>query len=74
MREKERSTIKAVHTENLKGLLGIRRMDGVPKVFIKELCGLAKGLMKVFSVGLTIFKEWRMIAKRMYVGVCVCNR
>ena len=47
--------------DNLIGLLGIRRMDKIPNVQIRELCGMTKGLMKLFSDGLSIWKEWRMI-------------
>ena len=31
-REKERSRIRAVQIDNLRGLLGVRRMDRVPNV------------------------------------------
>ena len=41
-KEKERSRIRAVQMDNLKGLLGIRRMDRVPKERIRELCGVKK--------------------------------
>ena len=34
--EKERSRIKAVQMDNLRGLLGIKRMDRVPKSQIRE--------------------------------------
>ena len=40
---KERSRIRAVHMDNLRGLLGIRRMDRVQNVRIRELCGVTKG-------------------------------
>ena len=43
---KEESTkIRAVQMENLRGLLGFRRMDRIPNAPRRELCGL-KGLMK----------------------------
>ena len=29
--------------DNLRGLVGIRRMDGVPNARIREFCGLTKG-------------------------------
>ena len=41
-REKERSKISAVHTNKLRGLLGIRRMDEVPNARIGQLCGVTK--------------------------------
>ena len=30
--------------DNLRGLLGIRRMDRVPNALIRQLCGVAKGV------------------------------
>ena len=42
-KEKERSRIRAVQMKNLRVLLGIRRMDGVLKAWIRELCGVMKG-------------------------------
>ena len=38
-REKERSRVRAVQMDNLRGLLGIRRMDRFPNARIRELCG-----------------------------------
>ena len=35
---KERSRIRAVQMDNLRGLLGIRRMNKVPNAHIRELC------------------------------------
>ena len=43
-REKERTRIRAVQMDNLRGLLGVRRMDRVPDARIRELCGEKKGL------------------------------
>ena len=43
-REKERSRIRAVQIENLRGLLGIKRMDKIPIARIKQLCGVSKSL------------------------------
>ena len=51
--ERERSKIRAVQMENLKGLLGIRRMDKVPNAQIRELCKVIKkadeGVLRWFS-------------------------
>ena len=30
--------------DNLRGLLGVRRMDRIPNARIRELCGVAKGV------------------------------
>ena len=43
-REKEGFRIKAVQIDNLRGLLGIRRMDRILNVQIKKLCGVVKGM------------------------------
>ena len=43
-KEKERSRIRAVHMDNFRVLLGIRRMDRVPNARIRELCVVKKGL------------------------------
>ena len=65
-REKERSRIRSVQMDNLKGLLVIRRMDKVPNARIRQLCGLTKGVDekiaggKAFSDGSAMWREWRM--------------
>ena len=43
-KQKERSRIRAIRMDNLKGLLGIRRMDRFPNAEIRELCRVKKGL------------------------------
>ena len=45
-KEKERSRIRVVEMENLRGLLAIRKMDKVPNVRIRELCGVTKRVDK----------------------------
>ena len=40
----ERSRIRAVQMDNPRGLLGIRRMDKVLNAWIRELCGVMKGV------------------------------
>ena len=42
--KEKKSRIRAVQMDNLRGLLGIRRMDMVPNVQIRELCKVKKGL------------------------------
>ena len=42
----KKSRIRAVQVDNLRGLLGIRRMDRVPNTRIKELCGVTKGVRR----------------------------
>ena len=43
-REKERSMIRDVQMDNLRGLLGIRGMDKFPNAPIRQLCGVTKGV------------------------------
>ena len=45
-KEKERSRLRAVQMDNLRGLLGIRRVYRVPNARIRELCRVKKGLEK----------------------------
>ena len=74
-KEYERSRVRAVQMDNLRGLLGIRRMDRVPKARIGELCRVKKGLDERIDGVLQWFghverMERNWIAKRVYVGVC----
>ena len=57
-REKERSRVRAVQIDNLRGLLGIRRMDRVPNARIRELCRVKKGLEERIDEGVL---RWRGI-------------
>ena len=50
-REKERSRIRAVQRDSLRGLLGIRRMDKDPKARLRELCGVTKGVDERINEG-----------------------
>ena len=60
----ERSRIRAVQMDNLRGLLGIRRMDKVPNARVRQLCGVTKcvdeKIDEVFSDGSAMWREWRM--------------
>ena len=49
--EKERSRIKSVQIDNLRGLLGIRRIDRVLNAWIRELCAVAKWVDKRIDKG-----------------------
>ena len=42
--EKERSRIRAVQMDKLRGLMGIRRIDKVPNAWIREFCGIIRGV------------------------------
>ena len=41
-KQKERSRIRALQIDNLRGLLGIRRRDKILNAWISELCGMMK--------------------------------
>ena len=75
-KEKERSRIRAVHIDNLKGFLGIRRMYRVPNARIRDLFGVTKGVDERIDEGVLwwLGREERIendrTAKRVYVGAC----
>ena len=70
-KKKKRSRIIAVQIYNFRGLLGIRRMKRVPNSWIRDLCGVKKGIDERIEVVLWWFghMEKDRIAKRVYVGV-----
>ena len=65
-RKKERFRILGVRMDNLRGLLGIRRMDKVPNARISQLCEMTKG---VDEKGVERKMNDR-ITKRVYVWEC----
>ena len=78
-REKERSRIRDIQMDNLRGLLGIRRMDRVQNGQIGELCRVTKGVDERIDEGVLWWfghverMEEERIAKRVYVGECACS-
>ena len=50
-REAEKSRIRAVQMDNLKGLLGIRRRDKIVNAWIRQLCRRTKGVNKKIDEG-----------------------
>ena len=60
--------------DNLRGLLGIRRMDRIPNARIRELYGVRKGLDERIDESVLRWfghverMERNRIAKRVYVG------
>ena len=48
---KERSKIRSVQMDNLRGLLGIRRIDRTQNAWIRELCGVRKGVNERIDEG-----------------------
>ena len=75
-KEKERSRIMVLQMDNLRGLLGIKKMDKVPNARIRELSGEAKCVDERIEVGVLRWFghveriENDRIAKRVYVAVC----
>ena len=61
-KEKERSRMRTVRMDNLRGILGIRRMDRVPNAWIRELCRVRKGLDERIHEGIL---RWFDHVKRM---------
>ena len=80
LKEQERSRIRAVQMDNLRGFLGIRRMDRVRNAWIRELCGVKKVLdERIYEsvhwwFGHVERMENDRIAKRVYVGECAGSR
>ena len=62
---KERSRIRAVQMDNIRRLLGIRKMDMTPNAQIRELCCVKKGLRGKIDEGVpwcsTMWRGWRVI-------------
>ena len=79
-KENERSRIRALKMDNLRGLLGIRRMDRVSNAGIRELCGVTKGVDEMIDEGVPRWfghverMENNKMAKRVFVGDCACSR
>ena len=79
-KEKERYRVRAVQMDNLRGLLGIRRMDRLLNAPIRELYGIKKGVDERIDEGLLQCfdhverMERNRIAKSFYVGECAGSR
>ena len=72
--EKERSRIMAVQMDNLRGMLGIRRIERVPNARIRELCRLKKGLDERIYEGML---RWFSHVERMErdrIAKSLCRR
>ena len=79
-KEKEMSRIRAVQMDNLRSLLGVRRMERIPNARIRESCGVTKGADERIDAGVPRWfdhverMEINRIAKRFYVGECAGSR
>ena len=54
--------MKAAQMDNLRGLLGIKRMDRAPNARIRKLCGVRKGLEEMIDEGVL---RWFSHVERM---------
>ena len=57
--------------DNLRCLLGIRRMDRIPNAQKREFSGVTREVDERIDVERM---EWDRTAKRVYVGECVSSR
>ena len=79
-KEKEGPRVRAVQMDNLRGLLGIRKMDKVPNARIRKLCRVTKEVDERIDEGVLRWFDHRekmendMLAKRVIVGECVGSR
>ena len=79
-KEKQRSRIRAVQMDNLRGLLGTMLMDKVPNALERELCGVPKRIEERIYEGVLRWLDHaeRMendrFARRVYVGECAGSR
>ena len=79
-REKESCRIRAVKMDNLRVLLGSKRMDKVSNAQIRQLWGATKGVDEKIDEGVLRWlghverMENDRIAKRVYVGECAGSR
>ena len=71
-KEKERSRIKVVQMDNLRGLLDIMRMDKVTNTRIKQLCGVMKGEYERISEGLLKEKRFGCHASKEHGASWEC--
>ena len=75
-KEKERSRVRFVQMDNLRGLLDIRRIERIPNARIRGVCGVKKGLDGRIDEGVlrwfghVVRMERDRTAKKVYVGEC----
>ena len=70
--KEERFRIRAVQMDNLKGLLGSRRMDRVLNAWIRKLCGMKKEVNERILWWFSHVEKMEndIIAKSLYRRVC----
>jgi hypothetical protein len=75
-KKRYRDKMQAVQMDNLRGVLGVRRIDKMRNERIRELCGVEKGVLERISESILRWfghmermDESRLV-KRVYKGVC----
>jgi hypothetical protein len=77
---KYRSKVQAVQMDNLRGILGVRRIDKMRNEHIRELCGVKKGVTERINeyilrwFGHMERMDVNRLVKRMYNSECVGDR
>ena len=78
--DKYRSKMQAVQMDNLRGVLGVRRIDKMRNEYIRGLCGVENGVKERICESilrwfghLERMDESRLV-KRVYRGECVGNK
>ena len=64
---KEKEKAKAVQTDKLRGLLGIRRMDRVPDAWIRIMFGLTKSIDEMTYI--CILQWFSHVVRMEMIGV-----
>ena len=78
--EKNRSRIQAVQMDNLRGVLGVRKTDKMRNEYIREMCGVVKGVIERINESILRWfghmerMDENRLVKKMYRGECVGDR
>jgi hypothetical protein len=75
--QKNISRVQAVQMDNLRGVLGVRKVDKMRNEYIRELCGIEKGVIERISECILRWfghvermEEYRLV-KKIYSSECV---
>ena len=71
--KEERYRIRAVQMDNLRGFLGIRRMNRVPNARIRELCRVKKGLDERIDEDVLRWFGYVERMERDRIAKCLCR-
>ena len=75
--KKYRSKVQAVQMDNLRSVLGLKRTDKIRNEFIRNTCGVEKGINESINESMLRWfghvegMEDSRLAKRMYKGECL---